>query len=419
MAFSLAEEVRIAPRRLDGSLDDCSSTFIDLMLWQCGARTLAQSDLARLYDLGKRLSPTAWQTLRERSHAEGMDALLFTHAAEAGLLPVMPAGVAEALMATYRTNWIWNRRLRGEQQRIVDAILARGIDVVLVKGVTLAARYYGEIALRPIGDIDLLVRPENAADCGRILSSCGYAPLPGREAPTQWHALVNRALAYRGNAGMTLDVHWALASLPSYVAAFPQAEIWGSAESLDPSGPSARRLSTADELRFLCFHYAAQHRERRLIWLVDIAEILRSLPATWDWPQFVSETIARGLATPVAVALDTAQHVLDVNVPARVSLELRVAASHRKERMAWRAAQANRSGLRAMYEYLKVQEGISGRLAFGWQGVLWHAMLPVRARVSTLRQTFWERWMTVRGAVIGKEESYQTANSRTTTQPGR
>jgi hypothetical protein len=72
-----------------------------------------------------------------------------------------------------------------------------------------------------------------------------------------------------------------------------------------------------------------------------------------------------------------------------------------------------------MYEYLKVQEGISGRLAFGWQGVLWHAILPVRARVSTLRQTFWERWMTVRGAVIGKEESYQTANSRTTTQPGR
>ena len=419
MTFSLAKEERGAPRHLDDSLDTGSATFIDLMLWQCGARTLARSDLTQLYDLGKRLSTTAWQRLRTRSHAEGIDALLFAHATEAGLLPVMPTDVAETLMATYRTNWIWNRRLRGEQQRIVDAIIARGIDVVLVKGVTLATRYYGEIALRPIGDIDLLVRPEDAADCGRILRTCGYTPLPGREKPTQWHALVNRALAYRGSSGITIDLHWALASLPPYVAAFPQTEIWNCAESLVPSGPSARRLSTADELRFLCYHYAAQHRGGRLIWLVDIAEILRTLPSTWDWQQFVSDTIARGLATPVAVALDAAQRVLPVKIPAKVMLELRVAASQWKERMAWRAAQASRYGIRTMYQHLKAQHGIAGQLAFARQGLLWHAILPARARANSLRQTLGQRWMKVRRAVISEEESYQTANSRTTTQPGR
>lgn len=419
MTFSLAKEERGAPRHHNESLDDSSATFIELMLWQCGARTLARSDLTQLYNLGKRLSPTAWQRLRGRSHAEGMDALLFAHATEAGLLPVMPTDVAETLMASYRTNWIWNRRLRGEQRRIVDAVMARGIDVVLVKGVTLAARYYGEIALRPIGDIDLLVRPEDVADCGRILTTCGYTPLPGRERPTQWHALVNRALAYRGNAGINIDVHWALASLPPYVAAFPQTEIWNCAEGLDPAGPSVKRLSTADELRFLCYHYAAQHRDKRLIWLVDIAEILRTLPSSWDWPQFVSDTIARGLATPVAVALDMVQHVLNVKIPAKVMLELHAAASQWKERMAWRAAQASRYGIRAMYEHLKVQGGIAAQLAFARQGLLWHAILPARTRVNSLRQILGERRMAVRSAEIGKEESYQTASSRTTTHPGR
>ena len=382
VTFGLAKKMCPTPHHLN----DNSATFIDLMLWQCGAHHLTQRDRAQLHDLGMRLSQADWQSLQERSHAEGMDALVLAHAAEAGLLPVMPAQVAQALMASYRTNWIWNRRLRGEQQRIVDAILARGIDVVLVKGVTLAARYYGEIALRPIGDIDLLVRPEDAADCGRILSSCGYAPLPGRETPTQWHALVNRALAYRGNAGITIDVHWALASQPPYVAAFPQAEIWGSAEDLAPTGQSARRLSTADELRFLCYHYAAQHRDKRLIWLVDIAEILRALPSSWEWTQFVTDTIDRGLAKPVAVALDTAQHALGVKVPAKALLELHVAASHWKERMAWRAAQTSRYGIKAMYEHLKVQDGIAGQLAFAWQGLLWHAILPARTRVTALKQ---------------------------------
>lgn len=405
MTFSLAKGVRLAPRYLDDRLDDSSATFIDLALWQCGARILSQSSLTQLYDLGKRLSPTAWQRLRARSHAEGMDALLFAHATEAGLLPFMPTNVAEGLMATYRTNWIWNRRLRGEQRRIVDAILARGVDVVLVKGVTLAARYYGEIALRPIGDIDLLVRPEDAADCGRILTTCGYTPLPGRENPTQWHALVNRALAYRDDAGITIDVHWALASLPPYVAAFPQAELWNCAENLDPAGPSARRLSTADELRFLCFHYAAQHRDKRLIWLVDIAEILRMLPSAWDWPQFVSDTIARGLAMPVAAALDMVQHLLNVKIPARVMLDLHTAASHWKERMAWRAAQAGRYGIRAMYQHLRVQDGIAAQLAFARQGLLWHAIVPARTRVSSLRQTFGERRLRITGAASGAEET--------------
>lgn len=405
MTFSLAKEALPAPRHLDARFEESSATFIDLMLWRCAARTLARSDLTQLYDLGRRLSPTAWQTLRERSRVEGMDALLFAHATEAGLLPVMPIDVAEALMATYRTNWIWNRRLRGEQRRIVDAILASGIDVVLVKGVTLAARYYGEIALRPVGDIDVLVRPEDAADCGRILTTCGYTPLPGREKPTQWHALVNRALAYRGDAGITIDLHWALASLPPYVAAFPQAEIWNCAESLDPSGPSTKRLSTADELRFLCYHYAAQHRDKRLIWLVDIAEILRTLPSTWDWPRFVSDTIARGLATPVAAALDMAQRVLNVKIPAKVMVELHTAASQWKERMAWRAAQASRFGIRAMYQHLRVQDGIAAQLAFARQGLLWHAILPARTRVSSLRQTFWERRLRITGAVSGAEEA--------------
>jgi Uncharacterised nucleotidyltransferase len=407
VTFSLAKEASPAPRHLDARFEESSATFIDLVLWRCGARDLARSDLTQLYDLGKRLSPTAWQTLRERSRAEGMDALLFTHATEAGLLPVMPTDVAETLMATYRSNWIWNRRLRGEQRRIVDAILARGIDVMLVKGVTLAARYYGEIALRPVGDIDVLVRPEDAADCGRILTTCGYTPLPGREKPTQWHALVNRALAYRSDAGITIDLHWALASLPPYVAAFPQAEIWNCAESLGPAGSSARwlSLSTPDELRFLCFHYAAQHRDKRLIWLVDIAEILRALPSTWDWPQFVSDTIARGLATPVAAALDMAQRVLNVKIPAKVMLELHTAASQWKERMAWRAAQASRFGIRAMCQHLRAQDGIAAQLAFARQGLLWHAILPARTRVISLRQTFGERRLRITGAVSGVGES--------------
>ena len=375
-------------KRTNNSLPplDLSAAPVAMFLRRCGVRKLSPAARAQLYDLGTSMSQPEWRSLYKRAQVEGMSALVFAHAAEVGLLPVMPAEIAESLQTAYRNFWIWNRRLRGELPRINDALKAHNIDVIAFKGVTLAERLYGEIALRPIGDIDLLVRAEDLDACGRILARIGYAPVPGRAKQSQWHALVNRALNFRHDAGFLLDVHWAVTSQPAYVVSFPLAEIWQSAERMQLVGRSVRRLSAADELRYLCYHYAAQHEDKRLIWLVDIAEIVRTLPPTWDWGQFAADTIVRGLATPVSVALNTAQTVLELAVPTKLLMTLGEAAERPQERAAWRVAQASRYGLRAMYEHIKVQNGIRGRIAFAWQGFLSHGVLPTEQRLLTLRQ---------------------------------
>src|SRR5262249_51417634 len=146
----------------------------------------------------------------------------------------------------------------------------------------------------------------------------------------------------------------------------------------------ARYLCSADELRYLCYHYAAQHREERLIWLVDIAELVRALPEGWDWDEFCAETIQRDLAMPVATSLRRAERWLGLEVPAEALAALCRAASRPQERRAWRAARAGRSELRGIYKSVLAQPGTRARLAFLWQGLVWHATLPGLQRLRAM-----------------------------------
>jgi hypothetical protein len=358
---------------------------------RCGRARLTSYDRERLQEEGAVLDVAEWEQVLAICEQGGMGPLVFQHAEEAELLSSMPSAVAEALADTYRMSWINNRRLRGELASLLGAMADHEIDVMLVKGIALAERYYGEIALRPTGDIDLLVHADDAQMCERLLLMRGYTPLPGRQRPSQWHALVNRSLAFRHPAGYVVEVHWMLASRPSYVGSFPLDEIWHSALAIHLAGRTARYLSATEELRFLSYHYAGQHVESRLIWLVDIAEVVRTHSPTLDWERFAADTVARGLAMPVAVALHNAESLLAVSLPPGLLERLWRAAADPRERGAWRAARADRTGLRALYQEMKVERGIVQRLLFGWQGLKWHVALPTWRRAVSIRRTLLAR----------------------------
>jgi hypothetical protein len=341
----------------------------------------SEADYERMREIAGRLDEAGWEMVLAIAENDGMQPLVFQHAADAGLLAHMPPIIADLLAHAYRITWIYNRRLRGELAALLAELRSQGVDVLLVKGIALAGRYYGEIAERPISDIDLLVHPDDVDTCRQMLIRRGYTPTPGMEKSSEWRARVNRALAYHHALGFEVEIHWALASLPPYMASFPLDSIWCRAEHIELAGRPARYLSAADELRYLCYHYAAQHQDRRLIWLVDIAERVRVLPPTWDWGEFSAETIALGLAMPVASTLGSAERILGLSLPPGSLLELRQAAALPQEQRAWRAARADRNSPRAQYAHLRVQRTIASRLAFIWSSLLWHLALPARRQL--------------------------------------
>jgi hypothetical protein len=335
VATTVQERIlRSAPWRERLALDDNAGTLLRL----CGRRSLAPPMLSSLKEIGPRLAPAEWEALLGLAQRHGMGPLVFAHAAKAGLLPAMPARVAAALKEAYCRSLVDNRVMQEELATVLAAFAAHGIAAIAVKGVLLATRYYGEPALRPSSDMDVLVSRADLARAVSIVESLGYAPISEHARLLDDLALRFRQLRFEKAGAPALELHLELSGLPGYHAAFAGPAIWERAEVANCRGAPALCLSRGDELRHLCLHFAAQHAGERLIWLVDIAEAVRSWPLDRSWSAFADETIVLGLATPVAVSLALARDRLGLDVAEAMLVGLAEAMSSPRERTAWRVA---------------------------------------------------------------------------------
>ncbi|HEX8995501.1 MAG TPA: sugar transferase [Ktedonobacterales bacterium] len=356
-----------------GAAPSIPATYpLDRLLALCARRRLGGADREALLEIGASLDASAWREVGARARVNGLEGLLLEHAIAVGLLDQMPADLVSALLGTYRAAWIGNRRLRGVLARILAAFAARGVEAIAVKGVALALRYYGEPALRPAGDIDLLVRREDIGACAAALESLGCHPRIGMGNPREFYPLFFRTLVFQYSADVTIELHWELTNLPLYLPRLRASqELWDRAEHIEIAGQAARYLAPADELRYLALHAIVQHGDvQRAIWLVDIAELARNLPPTWDWDAFVAETGSLGLASPVLAALLAARQYGSLPVPQQALEALSRATTSRDEQRAWSRSFGRDAGAQlpdAALRHLRAQDTLADRLMLFWR----------------------------------------------------
>lgn len=337
---------------------------IERFLWRCGRGILTAPQILALKAAGEQLTPGEWEQVALLAHPHRMGSLVFKHAAQADLLSVMPESVREKLKAAFCSAIVVNRTLQIELDRILAAFAAQQIEVIPLKGVMLAARYYPELALRPASDIDLLMKPSQVAAGIQALTTLGYVPHSGSESLTGKHALRFLELQFSKPQGANIEVHTTLARAPSYRKSLPLPYIWGRTYVRQVGEHDVRCLAIQDELRYLCLHYAVQHHDPRWFWLVDIVQIVDSLPATWSWIEFVHETQEYGLATPVIKTFQDAADKFGLGVPPYVLDSLYAAAASPRERAAWQQAHAAFATPARVGAHLLMLQGTRAKLEF-------------------------------------------------------
>jgi Uncharacterised nucleotidyltransferase len=329
----------------------------------CGRATLNPREALAVHEAGAALLAEEWQRVVHIAAAGGMVPLVFLQATRAGLLQTMPTDVAAALADGYRQTLVTNHSLLRQQQELLSALEARGIQAIVLKGLSLAVRYYRQLGLRPTSDVDLLVRRSDLQRADQVLRELGYQTQGGR--PTIWN---DGDLSYTSPKGNKLELHWELTHRPSYRIGLSAERAWARTQTLDVANKPMRVLSTSDELRFLCVHCTAGHHLRpggpRLIWLMDIAQVVRTLPASWDWPAFVDEMIALRLAAPVYQALSRCQVYLDVELPPNALDRLRDVSTTQAERDAWHASQRDAFSTATLRALLSAASNVTQLIAF-------------------------------------------------------
>ncbi len=348
-----------------------SATLEEQVMWRCSRVALTPQDLSEVANLGARLDTAGWERMVARARMEGVANLVFTHAVEAGLLPRIHGEIVEQLRQDYGAVAVTTRRLEIALSRLLSRLQEVGAPVIIVKGLTLARRLYDDIALRPISDIDLIVRLEDAPRWSEALRAAGFMAVAGKSQPLSKHVLRFREMQFSDARGRTIEMHVSVCRYPAYQRAFPAGEIWARAQALEGrENTYGLRLAPTDELCFLCMHYAVQHQIGRLIWLTDVAEIARRMPDSQPWDTVVDDVIARGVAAPVAVTLARAQILLDAPVPADALERLRVAALTPAARQAWASATRPMSGARWYLSQLAVVGAPMERAALLWNGAV-------------------------------------------------
>lgn len=330
----------------------------------CGHGSLAAQQVGALIEAGKGLTLSEWEQVRQVARHHRLGPLVFKHTAQADLLSVMPAAVRESLKAEYCSTLVANRTLQIELSAILDAFDAQHVAAMPLKGVSIAARYYPELALRPTSDIDLLVRPRQVPAGIQALVTLGYVPHKGSETLSGRHAL--RFLEHQLSKpnGRLVELHTTLSRAPSYASGLAAAAVWTRSSVCRVGARPTRCLALADEIRYLCVHLAVQHARSRWFWLVDIAQIMEALPASWNWTAFVDETIELELASPVVATIQDAADKLGLNVPAGELARLAAAAASPRERAAWRIARAEFAAARRVSQHLLRLHGLNAKLAF-------------------------------------------------------
>lgn len=116
-------------------------------------------------------SPEIWETFQLASRVHGVTPLLYTKLKAARWLD---ESLKTWLAEQYRFNRQRLAKMQGELGEILALFGQNGLPLIPLKGSVLTAAYYEDAGLRPMADLDLLIRPEDFAAAIKLLAQLGY-----------------------------------------------------------------------------------------------------------------------------------------------------------------------------------------------------------------------------------------------------
>ncbi len=226
----------------------------------------------------------AWDELLNDAEEQGMAPLLHKH--------LGAVGVAAPDQARLRLHSLYlrSRQANAIRNRAVAEILTafgdRSLDVLLVKGIALANLVYSDPALRPMRDIDLLVRPDDAARAEAILFSLGYRHEEREDIPPDYYHLVPVVKTVEG-LSLNIEMHRALFPPHPEYPRWLFEQLLARSLPLTIGGVPARTLCLEDMLQHVYLHGfrpPLTYEPFRFIHVADVVTLVEGHCPAIDWP---------------------------------------------------------------------------------------------------------------------------------------
>lgn len=284
-----------------------------LVLLTLAAPVAAEADEARA--LAWALTDRDWRRFGRLLDHNDVGPMVARTARRLGVWERLPQERAAAVDARRATEEGRNTLRLERAGDLFRRMAARGLPVIVLKGVAFGETIYGDPAYKKMNDMDLLIRATDIAVVKEILDGMGMVPLAlldgGDENPDprkshHLPAYVSRDLQF------VLGIHWGLVS-PKAGYHLDYEGIWARRRPLRVAGQEVACLGPLDTLHHLGVHF--HYYKTGLKELGDLANVVRAA-GPFDWEGFGHLVEEAGTATAVFRPVRLAQALYGIEVPA-------------------------------------------------------------------------------------------------------
>lgn len=239
------------------------------LLLCCAQTRIPETTLNQIKDLVG--FPLNWEEVSRSAFWYGIAPLLYHNLKN---ISGIPQEVIDQLKQAYLGNMARNMYLYAELRRILESFREKGVGVIVLKGAALAGIVYGDIALRPMGDIDLLVRKEALPYAEEIMSALNYRTNMDSESQ-EWyrHNHFHLSPYIHPDKSVVVEIHHHVIGHPFHIDI---GKWWERAREAKVANCGMLIPSPEDMLLHLCLHLFNHGYNKSLLrGICDISETLK------------------------------------------------------------------------------------------------------------------------------------------------
>ncbi len=260
--------------------------------------------------------PLDWAVLMQLANENGLLPLLHKHLTEAATGSIRP-DVLEQIAQANRQSALRSLFLTAELLRILDTFRQRGIRAVPYKGPVLAQRAFGSPSLRQFEDLDIVTPQRSMPAVYDAMQELDYqARLPKERFVAEGSQAIpgEYVFVHRVNSAMVeLHTEWTLRHFPVR----PDMEAMARRSTVvSVDGKDVAAFAAEDELLMLAVH-GAKDFWSRLIWVADIAEIVKQSPKL-NWQKVIAGAKRLKASRMLNLGLSLAREILDLTLPPEI-----------------------------------------------------------------------------------------------------
>ena len=186
--------------------------------------------------------------------------------------------------------WLFRNNLNMSRLKgVVAGLKGAGVTgIMLLNGCALANFYYSNVALRPVSDIEILVKPADAVAAINALKDMGFNPIVARKGQDAAEAifLTFTQLNFSHLTYGEVDLHWEMLSTESN--RYFDVNVWKNAEQRELDGEQCLIPCAADLLIHALDYELLKNVMQPIWWVADVHAIMRS-EAKIDWSYLYSQ----------------------------------------------------------------------------------------------------------------------------------